>query len=153
MRYLLFCLFLFFLLSCNKQTNIQQIEWLIGKWENQTTKGSIYESWEKKSPNELRAISYKLSGSDTLFLETIQILQEEDGLFFIPTVPSQNQGLPIRFKMTSFTETDMTFENPDHDFPQKINYKMISTDSLVAVVSAIHNGKEDRRFFKMRRVK
>ena len=152
MKYFISLSFLFLLISCNKQSSIQQAEWLIGTWENQTSKGNIYESWEKKSPNELRAIAFKLSGKDTILLETIQIIQEEEGLFFIPTVPTQNQGLPIRFKMTSIKTTEMTFENPNHDFPQKINYRMIGTDSLEAIVSAIENGKENKRSFKMRRL-
>ena len=32
-----------------EKNTIDQAEWILGTWENKTSKGSIYESWKKKN--------------------------------------------------------------------------------------------------------
>ena len=35
------------------KNEIKNAQWLIGTWENKTSKGSIYETWIKVNENEL----------------------------------------------------------------------------------------------------
>lgn len=137
-----------------KQTNdIENAEWLIGTWENKTSRGSIYETWSKTTDNEFSGKSYIVKEQDTIVFENIRLVQEQDGLFYIPTVKNQNDGLPVRFSTKTISETQLTFENPKHDFPQFISYIQISADSLVAEISGIKNGQERKQTFPMKRVK
>jgi hypothetical protein len=132
---------------------IQKTEWLIGNWENRTPKGTFYESWNKTNDNELSGKSYIIKENDTVVFETIQLLREQERLFYIPIVSDQNNKQPIRFAATMISENRLVFENPQHDFPQIISYTKISADSLVAQISGIKNGKERRQIFPMKRVK
>lgn len=102
--------------------NIKKAEWLIGTWENKTPKGSIYETWSKTNDNEFSGTSYSIKENDTVVFETIRLTQEQDGLYYIPTVKNQNGGLPVRFASKAISETQLVFENPKHDFPQIISY-------------------------------
>jgi len=137
-----------------KQTNdIEKAEWLIGTWENKTSRGNIYETWSKTTDNEFSGKSYIVKEQDTIVFENIRLVQEQDGLFYIPTVKNQNDGLPVRFSTKTISETQLTFENPKHDFPQIISYIQISADSLVAEISGIKNGQERKQTFPMKRVK
>lgn len=137
-----------------KQTNdIKKAEWLIGTWENKTQKGSIYETWNKTNDNEYSGKSYILKEKDTIVFEIIRLVQEQDGLFYIPTVKNQNDGLSVRFNTKTISETQLVFENQQHDFPQIISYTRISTDSLVAEISGTKNGQEREQIFPMKRVK
>ena len=137
-----------------KQTNhIKKAEWLIGTWENKTPKGSIYETWSKASDNELTGKSYIVKEQDTIVFEKIRLVQEQDGLFYIPTVKNQNDSLPVRFAAKTISETKLVFENPQHDFPQIISYTKINADSLVAEISGSKNGQELKQTFPMKRVK
>lgn len=137
-----------------KQTNdIKKAEWLIGTWENKTPKGSIYETWNKTNDNEFSGKSYIIKEKDTIVFENIRLVQEQDGLFYIPTVKSQNDALPIRFAVKTISETELVFENKQHDFPQIISYTKITSDSLVAEISGIKNGKERKQEFPMKRLK
>ena len=76
-----------------KQTDdIKKTQWLIGTWENKTLKGTIYETWKKISDNELSGMSYIVKDKDTIVFETIRLVQEQEVLFYIPTVKNQNDG-------------------------------------------------------------
>lgn len=137
----------------NYPSGISKAEWLIGTWENKTRRGTIYESWVKTGETELAGKSFMIKDKDTIVFENIKLVQEPGGLFYIPTVKGQNQGLPVRFKGRSISETQLIFENPAHDFPQIISYTKISADSLVAEISGMRNGQERKQQFPMRRVK
>jgi len=137
-----------------KQTNdIKKAEWLIGTWKNTTPRGSIYETWSKANDNEFSGKSYIVKEKDTVVFENIRLVQEQDGLFYIPAVKNQNDGLPVRFATQTISETLLVFENPRHDFPQIISYTKISADSLVAEISGTKNGQERKQTFPMKRVK
>mgnify|MGYP001168724005 CR=1 FL=1 len=146
--------FTFLCASAVKQINdIKKAEWLIGTWENKSPKGSIYEMWGKTSDNEYSGKSYTVKEKDTIVFETIRLVQEQGGIFYIPTVKNQNDGLPVRFTSRTISETQLVFENQQHDFPQIISYTKISTDSLVAKISGTKSGQERKQTFRMKRVK
>ncbi len=137
----------------NQTNDISKAEWLIGTWENKTQRGSIYESWNKTNDSEFTAISYIIKEKDTIVFENIRLVQEQDGLCYMPTVKNQNDGLPVRFATKTISEAQMVFENPKHDFPQIISYTKITADSLVAEISGTKNGQERKQTFPMKRVK
>jgi len=146
---------LIILCACTmKQTNdITKAEWLIGTWENRTPSGNIYETWNKESVNRFSGMSYIIQEKDTVVLENIQLVQKQEGLFYIPIVKNQNEGLPVRFASKIISETQLVFENPQHGFPQIISYTQINLDSLVAEISGTINGQDRRQVFPMKRMK
>lgn len=127
--------------------------WLIGTWENQTPKGTVYESWTKVSDNEFQGKSYALKENDTLVFETIRLVRKKKQLFYIPTVKNQNNGLPVSFAMTSISDTSLIFENRQHDFPQQISYILSGNDALTAQISGTVNGQEQTRLFPMKKLR
>ncbi len=153
-KYSITVVILISLLGCaTTQTgDIKKADWLIGTWENITPRGSIYESWSRINDNEFSGISYILKDDETVVLETIRLVQEQDGFFYIPTVKNQNEGLPIRFSAKTISETQMIFENLQHDFPQFISYTKITPDSLIAEIWGTRNGQERKLTFPMKRV-
>ncbi len=141
--------------SCQSRQNndIENANWLIGTWENKTQRGSIYETWRQINYNEFSGKSYRVEGQDTIFFETIRLIQEQDSLFYLPMVKGQNNGLPVRFTIKTILENKLIFENTKHEFPQFITYTRIGTDSLVAVISGTKNGQERQQTFPMKLVK
>ena len=139
--------------TIKRNNDISRIEWLVGTWEQATSKGSIYETWRKTDENELTGKSYKLKNKDTIVFETIRMVQDDGRLSYIPAVKDQNAGFPIRFKESTISETLLVFENKEHDFPQVISYTKIGKDSLTAEISGMRNGKEERRYFPMHRIR
>ena len=151
------------LYACNSQTEkktenttlslLNNADWLIGSWENNTPEGLLIEKWAPLNDSVLSGISYVTKGADTLFSETMKLELKGDKLLYIPTVKDQNNAMPVIFTSTSITNNEMIFENPTHDYPKKIIYRQITPDSLVAEVSAIVNGKEKKEQFSMKKSK
>ncbi|MBL4710418.1 MAG: hypothetical protein JKY48_18465 [Flavobacteriales bacterium] len=142
------------LCSCATQhkQEIKKAEWLIGTWENKTDQGSVYETWTKVNNNEFSGKSYVVNENDTIVFETIQLIQEQDDLFYIPKVEEQNEGLPIRFALNTISDSVFVFKNTQHDFPKIISYSKINADSLVAEISGTQDGQELKQTFPMKRI-
>lgn len=149
----LLCLLLICIRSILLTNDITKADWLIGTWENKTSRGSMYETWSKVNDFEMVGKSYILKEKDTIVFENIRLVQEQDKLYYIPAVKNQNEGLPIRFAPKLVSETELVFENPEHDFPQVISYRKINADSLVAEISGTKNGQERRQKFPMKRMR
>ena len=45
------------------------------------------------------------------------------------------------FPVVEFTDSTIAFENPEHDFPQRIRYARRSGDSLFAAISGTARGR------------
>lgn len=144
------------LLNCNRTAStdhqLQQAHWLIGTWVTPIPEGPLYETWRAVSPEELAGRSYLVTASDTVTFESIRMVETKGKLYYIPTVQDQNNNQPVQFEATHVYEDELIFENPTHDFPQKIVYTRVASDSLVAVVSGVENGKVREEKFRMKRV-
>ncbi len=155
---ILFCTGLCYAASLNAQSSskktgntIEKAAWLLGTWEQTTSKGIVYETWTHGNDGTFNGKSYLLKASDTVVLETIKLVQQQEGLFYIPTVSNQNNRQPVSFKCSKITVTEMVFHNPVHDFPQKITYRKTGKNSLIATISGTQNGQMKSRDFVMKR--
>jgi hypothetical protein len=132
---------------------MKNAEWLIGNWANKMPDGNLTENWHKVNDSLFHGESYFVTGRDTVFSETV-ILDEIAGkMAYTVTVPNQNDAKPVRFDLTSITDKEMIFENPGHDFPNKIVYTQVKPDSLVAVIYGLKKGKPASETFAMKKIK
>jgi hypothetical protein len=142
--------------SCEKSKEVSKIvvaDWLLGKWENNSDGGNLSETWEKVNDSIFIGESYFVKGKDTLHSEKIQMKQKGDNLFYIATVKGQNNGKPVTFIHNDTIVKQLVFENPKHDFPQKISYSQITKDSIVIEISGIQQGKPSSERFSMKKSK
>ena len=144
-------------ISCQNKSekNFEQLEkmnWLIGNWENKMDDGILSETWKKENDSTFSGKSYFIVNSkDTVHSETIILTQLNDELIYRPTVKGQNDDKPIDFIMTSDSENTFVFENPKHNYPQKIVYKKVNENSLVATISGMQQGKQSTESYPMKR--
>jgi sarcosine oxidase delta subunit len=130
---------------------ITKANWIIGKWKNSSPQGVATEIWEKQNDSTFAGKSYFVAGKDTVSSETLVLKQTGNTLQYIPQVKNQNDGKAIVFNMTTANDSLLVFENPAHDFPQKISYTKITRDSLVAEISGNNKGKPEAQQFPMKR--
>jgi len=144
------------LASCQKSKEVSKIvvaDWLLGNWENKLEDGDLLENWKKVNDSLYDGESYFIKGKDTLHFEKIQMKQEGETLYYIATVKGQNNDKPITFVRNDTIEKQLVFENPEHDFPQKIAYSQITKDSIVIQISGIQQGKASSERFSMKKSK
>lgn len=139
-------IFLLIVISCNtnskkKFEKLEEMTWLIGDWNKQSEEGNLIENWKKQNDSTYVGKSFFIKGSDTLHHESIELIQKEDALFYIPIVKGQNNGEPIPFKLIEDTEKSFIFKNNSHDYPQTIEYKIVNPNQMCATVSGSQDGK------------
>ena len=139
--------------DANEKEKIKAANWLLGNWENKAADGTLTEYWKKVNDSTFQAESYFIKEKDTLHFESITLQQKGEVLTYTATVEGQNDDKPVAFKLTTATEKQMVFENPKHDYPQKISYTQITPDSLVAKISGIQQGKPSSEQFSMKKIK
>lgn len=153
-----FLLLLLAIVSCkdsdaNEKEKIKAANWLLGNWESKSVEGNLTENWKKVNDSTFQAESYFIKEKDTLHFESITLQQKGEELTYSAAVKGQNNDKPVAFKLTTATEKQMIFENPKHDYPQKISYTQITPDSLVAKISGIQQGKPSSEQFSIKRIK
>jgi hypothetical protein len=77
----------------------------------------------------------------------VALRNTKEGIFYTSTVEDQNNKQPTSFKLTSGNNNVFVFENPQHDFPKRIVYKLISADSLHAYIDDGNNSTKKRQDF------
>ncbi len=114
---------------------------LIGKWSAPPEDdGTVFhEEWDRDGNDALKGIGFVMLGSDTVSIEHLAIQFTDSGTFYTARIPSQNNGLPVHFELTSARDS-LVFENREHDFPDRIMYRPSGPNGWVARVS----GKGER---------
>lgn len=140
--------------SCNSHTSLLvNSEWLLGTWKSETSKGTLYETWQKTDSSGFRAKSYYLENADTILFETVQLKESDGKLLYIVSAPKEKNEKPVQFTSIQVTPAVFIFENKLNEFPQRISYTKISSDSLVAEIAGTYKGEFVKEQFKMKKLK
>ena len=125
------------LMSSGTPTDFSAFHWLAGTWEIPRPNGSSrLETWESKNPNALSGKGLKVMQGDTTYLESIELYSDQNAIWYTPTVPDQNNQQPVPFKLVSVINHQYIFENPEHDFPQRIVYAFKPVQKGVNIISS-----------------
>ena len=102
----------------------------------------------KPAGNTMLGLSHTVAKGKTREFEFMRIVREESGdIFFIAQPSGQKE---TRFKLTLVSEREARFENPQHDFPQRIIYRR-DGDELVGRIEGTSKGQEKAIDFPLKR--
>lgn len=123
--------------SSVKHTRMKPFRWLEGRWESQRTSGIMEESWRTVDDSSMagRSVLQKPDGSSQLF-EHIELVYRDNVYHYVVTSPAENGGDQVFFRLSSFTDSGFTAENPQHDFPKRIMYRYLRPDSIQATIDS-----------------
>ena len=142
--------------SCKKAETVEKdkiklADWLIGTWENKSEDGVLTETWQKVNDSTFSATSYFIKSDDTLHAEKITLAQKGEMLLYSAAVNGQNNDKAIDFGSTTESANKLVFENPSHDYPQKITYTKNTNNTITAEISGNLQGKMTTERFIMTR--
>jgi hypothetical protein len=133
---------------------IQSFNWLIGSWKMNTKRGTIHEKWNAFNDSTLSGeSSIKRSTGETVLQEKLELAFRGKDYFYIPTTQGQNNRLPVLFRITSYSEKGFVAENPEHDFPKRIIYNRVNSDSIHAYIDGGTDQPDKRADFYYSRIK
>lgn len=132
---------------------IQSLAWLAGCWEASSGTRSVEEQWLRPRGGTMMGMSRTVRREGKL--ETTQEYEflrlfARDGKLVYAALPSGQQG--TEFVETELGESQVTFGNPAHDFPQIIRYRRVGADSLQARVEGTLGGNSRGFDVRYRRV-
>lgn len=130
------------------KATISDLAWLAGAWTGtRGSKGqtSIEERWSPPLGGAMLAVSRTVTRERMVAFEFLRIVEREGGLVY---VAQPNGGARTDFALTAFEGTRAVFENPRHDFPQRITYELSPEGNLTASIGYINGGRPQGFAFK-----
>lgn len=136
-------------IQTDKDKVFKKLYALEGTWKMNGKRGAVYEEWVIINDDYLQNKGYIIRIDDTIVTERVSLTNSKEGIFYTSTVEDQNNKKPVSFKLTSYEGNQFVFENPGHDFPKRIVYRFITTDSLHAFIDdGVSNTKRQNFYFK-----
>ena len=134
------------------KANIESLAWISGCWEQNDAVKKRFgsEQWMKPAGQTMIGMSRTVKNGKTVGFEFLRIVQDDTGIAYI-SKPSENKE-ETAFKLVKFAANEAVFENPTHDFPQRIIYRLDKTN-LFARIEGTNNGKTMGIDFPMTRAK
>ena len=118
---------------------INDLAWLAGCWEGNVRGREVNEQWMKPAGGIMLGMARTVAQGKAAEFEFTQIREDKDGSIYYVAKPSGQAE--ASFKLVKLENKEAIFENPQHDFPQRIIYRLNPDGSLFARVEATANGK------------
>ncbi|MCB9840893.1 MAG: hypothetical protein H6809_04485 [Phycisphaeraceae bacterium] len=120
---------------------IGDIAWLAGAWVGTRGTGgttSIEERWTPALGGAMLGVSRTVSRGAMRAFEFLRIVERDGGLVY---VAQPNGGAATQFVLTEIDANRAVFENPRHDFPQRIIYERSPDGRLTASIAYARGGR------------
>jgi hypothetical protein len=128
---------------------VAQVGWIAACWEQKAGARLIEEQWMRPRGGLMLGVSRTVVGDSLREYEQVALFERGGHLVYAATPARQ---APAEFVSIAVSDSAVTFENPAHDFPQRVIYRRRGADSLLARVEGMHGGKLRGRDFLYRRV-
>ena len=111
---------------------INKLAWLAGSWRMEKTGRVVEEQWLAPAGGVMLGVSRTVAKNRVVEFEFMQIREGPGGTLFFVAQPS---GQPeAAFQLLTLTDTEVVFENKEHDFPQRILYTHRADGSVLAAI-------------------
>ncbi|MCL4812879.1 MAG: hypothetical protein KJ061_10360 [Vicinamibacteraceae bacterium] len=129
---------------------IEAVAWLEGCWAFQRDDSSVEEHWMAPRGDNMVGTSRTVTSGALKAFELI-VLRIRDGRLVYQAHPS---GQPsTEFVATVAGDTEVVFENLQHDFPQRIGYRRLGADKVLAWIEGPRRGETRRVEFPYSRAR
>lgn len=118
---------------------INDLSWLAGCWEGNVRGRHIDEQWMKPAAGLMLGMARTIAPGKATEFEFTQIREDKTGSIYYVAKPSGQAE--ASFKLIKLENKEVVFENPEHDFPQRVIYRLQPDGSLFARVEATVNGQ------------
>jgi uncharacterized protein YndB with AHSA1/START domain len=115
---------------------LDRLAWLAGTWAADDCRGLVSEQWLAVHPRLLLGTNRTMAGGQLRTYEHLEIHARSDGVYY-RALPEGQQ--PVEFRLVELGQQRAVFENPEHDFPRRIAYRL-DGDLLIAEITGEANG-------------
>lgn len=124
--------------GASQTPTLDSLAWMAGAWSGASRGVEMEEHWTAPSGNSMIGMHRDVGKGRTLGFEFLRIEQQGDAIVYLSMPNGRSPATPFPLKEVSGTR--VVFENPAHDFPQRIIYWKDGAD-LRARIEGTQNGK------------
>lgn len=135
--------------STQSASGIERAAWLAGCWERGSGDRTTEEQWMAPRGDAMVGMNRSVRDGRMVAYELVIIRTDMTGLVYEAHPSGQAAA---QFPAILVSDTALVFEDPEHDFPQRIGYGRVGTDSLAAWIEGDRGGETRRIAFPFRRV-
>jgi hypothetical protein len=132
------------------ESDITALAWMAGCWAPEKGEPGSVEHWLPPAGGTMLGVSRTVKNGRTLEFEFMQLRVNAEGKLVFIALPSGQKA--ATFVASSVGKDSVTFENPQHDFPQKVSYRLESSGRLIGRIEGHRGGSVRGIDFPMRRV-
>ena len=126
--------------SAKAPVSDEKLAWLEGDWCGGEDGETIEESWFAPVKNEAIGMSRTLRGGRMISYEYMRIMDLEGTITF---VGQPGGDVPTNFKRTDGGDDWIRFENKEHDYPQRIEYRRVGEELHAEIGGPGEGDKEE----------
>ncbi|MDX1388438.1 MAG: DUF6265 family protein [Acidobacteriota bacterium] len=123
----------------SEKPTLESLEWLAGHWSIERGGTTMEEYWTPPAGGVMLGLHRDVFPNGRSFFEYLRIEEGPDGLVYKASPAGRP---PTSFPLVALEGRRAVFENPDHDFPQRIIYEAGEDGALHARIEGVQNGKE-----------
>ena len=109
------------------------LDWLSGCWQVERKNGAYEEMWLPERADGMIGAAREVRGGRTTSHEFMRLARAGAGELIYVAHPSGQA--PAEFAATVIERDHVAFENPQHDFPKRIEYRYLDPNSITARIS------------------
>jgi hypothetical protein len=128
---------------------VQSLAWLAGTWVSESARGTVTESWLGPGHGMMAAVNLSTFRNGRDSYEFLRIADTPAGISYFA---SPDGVKPVEFPLKESGAQRVVFENPAHDFPQRILYWRDGA-ALVARIEGTVKGKERSEEWRFEKLK
>lgn len=121
-----------------QKPTLDSLAWIAGAWAGTAGGVEMEEHWTAPKGNSMIGLHRDVAKGRTVGFEFLRIEQQPAGIVYLSMPNGRSPATPFPLKEVSGTR--VVFENPAHDFPQRIIYWKDGSD-LCARIEGTMNGK------------
>ena len=126
------------------------LPWMIGCWESSNDGPGSGETWQVASDGTMIGLSKVARDGELVAAERLRIEKAEDGNLVLVASPSGQAT--TRFVMVNIADDEIVFENREHDYPQRIIYRLLALDRMLGRIEGVVDGVARSADFPFRRI-
>lgn len=131
------------------EVSVTDFGWLSGCWASEDQEEGSGEMWTTPAGGVLLGTSRTVKNGRTVAYEFMQIREIAPGEISLIALPSGQSR--TEFKLLSARAFELVFENPTHDFPQRVIYRR-EDSRLIGRIEGTVNGSERAADFAMHEI-
>jgi hypothetical protein len=131
-----------------EDSEVAALGWLAGCWSAEGAEAGSVEHWLPPAGGTMLGVSRTIKNGATVAHEYMQIRTVDGKLAFIALPSGQKE---TTFTLAKLGKGEVTFENPKHDFPQRVIYRSLPGERLMGRIEGVIEGKAKSFDFPMKR--